>query len=109
MPHRQHSAELFRETMQKSDSENISRLSRLSGLSLSEEEKEILSEDLSRILPYMERVSELQMTDACPDPEETYVSSFREDEAYISDVSGKIRSCSQNMSDGMFTVPKTVE
>ena len=102
--------------MQKSDSENISRLSRLSGLSLSEEEKEILSEDLSRILPYMERISELKMSDEpelcpeeCAEPEGPNGFPFREDEAYISDVSGKIRSCSQNMTDGMFTVPKTVE
>ena len=37
----------------------LERIARLSGLTLSEEEKDILFSDLSRIVPYMERISEL--------------------------------------------------
>lgn len=42
----------------------LERVARLSGLSLSEEEKEILFSDLSHIIPYMERITGLDTKDA---------------------------------------------
>ena len=42
----------------------LERVARLSGLSLSEEEKEILFSDLSHIIPYMERITGLDTEDA---------------------------------------------
>ena len=45
--------------MDRSREEEMERIARLSGLQLSEEEKEILFSDLGRIVPYMERICAL--------------------------------------------------
>ena len=50
--------------MDRSSEKELERIARLSGLTLSEEEKDILFSDLSRIVPYMERISELDTSGA---------------------------------------------
>ncbi|MBO4926672.1 MAG: aspartyl/glutamyl-tRNA amidotransferase subunit C [Clostridiales bacterium] len=110
--------------------DELNRIERLSGLSLSEGEREILYTDLARIVPYMERISELDIEDA-PDQEtasgedltdqleeagEKSVRSegaveivLREDIAGDSGLSEAILSQAPKSADGMFTVPRTVE
>ncbi len=52
------------ERMDHSTEKALERVARLSGLSLSEEEKEILFSDLSHIIPYMERITGLDTEEA---------------------------------------------
>ena len=99
--------------------DELNRIARLSGLSLSEKEKEILYRDLMRIVPYMERISEL---DTNPDsfakapvgvksagPDEVCEDVLREDVAVESGISEAILRQAPKSTDGMFTVPRTVE
>ena len=93
--------------MDRANQEEMERIARLSGLSLSEKEKEVLFSDLARIVPYMERITELDTEGAEePDPEEM---SLREDEALDSGLSGAILKQAPKSEDGTFTVPRTVE
>ena len=93
--------------MDRANQEEMERIARLSGLSLSEKEKEVLFSDLARIVPYMERITELDTEGAEePDPEEM---SLREDEALDSGLSEAILKQAPKSEDGTFTVPRTVE
>ena len=93
--------------MTKFSEEELNRIARLSGLSLSDEEKEILYSDLARIVPYMERITELKTEGVEePDPEEI---SLREDEALDSGLSEAILQKAPKSEDGTFTVPRAVE
>ena len=93
--------------MTKFSEEELNRIARLSGLSLSDEEKEILHRDLVRIVPYMERITELDTEGAEePAPEEM---SLREDESQDSGLSGAILDQAPKSKDGTFTVPRAVE
>ena len=99
--------------MERIRNEELERIARLAGLSLSEEEKVILFSDLSRIVPYMERIAELDLS--LGNEDETAANSIsektilREDLAEISGISEKILAQAPLTKDGMFTVPKTVE
>ena len=99
--------------MERIRNEELERIARLAGLSLSDEEKELLCSDLSRIVPYMERIAELDLSFDSEDdaagksnPEETFL---REDRSALSDISEKILAQAPLSKDGMFTVPRTVE
>ena len=96
--------------MEHSSEKELERIARLAGLSLSEEEKDILFADMSRIVPYMERISELDTAvDAEPEGTEEEPAVFREDEDRVSDLSAKILEQAPSVRNGMFTVPKTIE
>ena len=101
--------------MDYSAQKELERIARLSGLELSEEEKEILFSDLSRIVPYMERIAELDTTsesgDASQNTEldhEEERDFLREDEAVESGIASEILTHAPQVKDGMFTVPRTV-
>lgn len=117
----------------------LERVARLSGLSLSEEEKEILFSDLSHIIPYMERITGLdteepagiasraadieaadtapgadaaEAVDMTPDAEDAMAGGgmfLREDVEEESGLASAILSSAPEVSDKMFCVPKTVE
>lgn len=93
--------------MDRENQEEMERIARLAGLSLSEKEKEILFSDLARIVPYMERITELDTEGAeDQDPEEM---PLREDESQDSGLSEAILKQAPKSEDGMFSVPRTVE
>lgn len=93
--------------MDQQSIEEMERIARLSGLSLSEEEKELLFTDLARIVPYMERISELDTSEVDESPEGAI--GLRDDEEVISPIAAGITSLSPSAKDGMFTVPRAVE
>ena len=83
---------------------------RLSGLSLSEEERELLFSDLSRIVPYMERISKFGEDE----PENTFSKTtgnalLREDVEEECILSEAILQNAPARLDSTFTVPRTVE
>lgn len=86
----------------------LERIARLSGLSLSEEEKEILFSDLARIVPYMERIAELDTSSESADAQQDESRFLREDEAVESGIASEIVTHAPQVKDGMFTVPKIV-
>lgn len=100
--------------MDYSARKELERIARLSGLELSEEEKEILFSDLSRIVPYMERIAELDTTseseDASQHAEMDHAEGdfLREDEAVESGIASEILTHAPQVKDGMFTVPRIV-
>lgn len=109
------------ERMDHSTEKALERVARLSGLSLSEGEKEVLFSDLSHIIPYMEQITKLDTEDrtsgssARPaeagkteDPEGGEML-LREDEEEDSGLSSAILSSAPEVSGNMFCVPKAVE
>jgi len=111
--------------MENSSGKELERIARLAGLSLSDEEKDILFADLSRIVPYMERIAELntaepdeadilqtgaQEADEEKESEDVGMEmALRKDEECVSGISAKILEQAPLARDGMFTVPRTVE
>ena len=88
---------------------SLERVARLSGLTLSEEEKDILFSDLSRIVPYMERISELDTSGAEDAPEDTDNEAlFREDTEKAPVLASEIVDQAPQAKDGMFNVPRIV-
>ena len=84
---------------------------RLSGLSLSEEERELLFSDLSRIVPYIERITGFaeKAEPEDKDPESSGNALLREDEEEESILSEAILQNAPARLDSAFTVPRTVE
>lgn len=95
--------------MDHSTGKELERIARLAGLTLSEEEKDILFTDLSRIVPYMERVAELGPGERIGSEDSDMTMTLREDEECVSGISEKIVEQAPLARDGMFTVPRTVE
>jgi|GEM_PF-2252332 aspartyl/glutamyl-tRNA(Asn/Gln) amidotransferase, C subunit len=93
--------------MDQQSTAEMERIARLSGLSLSEEEKELLFSDLARIVPYMERISELDTAEVDEASEDEI--GLRDDEEDISPIASDITGLSPSAKDGMFTVPRAVE
>ena len=94
----------------KIDHKLIAYLENLSYLTLSEDEKKLLSENLGEILKHMERLGELD-TDGvaeCSHPFDN-VNAFREDEAEASFERELILKNAPDSSDETFIAPKTVE
>ena len=92
--------------MGRSREEEMERIARLSGLHLSDEEKEILFSDLGRIVPYMERICALDTSSAKKPPLKE--AELRPDEAEGSTLAAEILKQAPQADDGMFTVPKIV-
>ncbi len=88
----------------------LERIARLSGLTLSEEEKDILFSDLSRIVPYMERISELDtsVADAVSDDISDNEALFRDDEEKAPSLASEIVKQAPQAKDGMFHVPRII-
>ena len=98
----------------------LERIARLSGLTLSEEEKDILFSDLSRIVPYMERISELDTSGAGKSSgsfasdesgsigDSDYEDLFRDDEEKAPSLASEILKQAPKAKDGMFHVPRIV-
>ena len=95
--------------MSRSREEEMARIARLAGLSLSKEEEEILFSDLARIVPYMERIAELDTSRAAEYETSVDEDVLREDEASESDLPSKILEQAPLAQDGMFTVPRAIE
>ncbi|MBO4650889.1 MAG: Asp-tRNA(Asn)/Glu-tRNA(Gln) amidotransferase subunit GatC [Clostridiales bacterium] len=95
--------------MDRSSEKELERIARLSGLTLSAEEKDILFADLSRIVPYMERISELDTSGAEDAPEDTdNEAHFREDTEKAPSLASEILDQAPQAKDGMFNVPRIV-
>lgn len=96
--------------MDRSSEKELERIARLSGLTLSEEEKDILFSDLSRIVPYMERISELDtsVADAVSDDISDNEALFRDDEEKAPSLASEIVKQAPQAKDGMFHVPRIV-
>ena len=92
--------------MGRSREEEMERIARLSGLHLSDEEKEILFSDLGRIVPYRERICALDTSSAKTPPLKE--AELRPDEAEESTLAAEILKQAPQADDGMFTVPKIV-
>lgn len=111
--------------MDQSTEKALERVARLSGLTLSEGEKEVLFSDLSHIIPYMERITEMDTdgaaagisspeAEAAGYPEESGFPKngemlLREDEEADSGLSSSILSSAPETDGDMFCVPKAVE
>ena len=93
--------------MDRNPETEMEKIARLSGLSLSEEEKKILFSDMSRIVPYMERISKLD-TSSVDFFDESEPAALREDEEEESPIASTIVSSAPESSDGMFSVPRIV-
>ncbi len=100
--------------MDRSSEKELERIARLSGLTLSEEEKDILFSDLGRIVPYMERISELDTScagdtgfDADGD-DPCNAELFRDDEEKAPSLASVIIEQAPEAKDGMFHVPRIV-
>ena len=96
--------------MEHFEEKELDRILRLSGLSLSKEERELLFSDLSRIVPYMERISKFGEEE----PENSFSETtgnalFREDEEEESILSEEILQSAPARLESTFTVPRTVE
>ncbi|MBR5039849.1 MAG: Asp-tRNA(Asn)/Glu-tRNA(Gln) amidotransferase subunit GatC [Clostridiales bacterium] len=96
--------------MDRSSEKELERIARLSGLTLSAEEKDILFSDLARIVPYMERVSELDTSgaDAVSDEISDNEALFREDTEKAPSLASEILEQAPQAKDGMFNVPRIV-
>lgn len=88
----------------------IAYLEDLSCLTLTDEERQRLSGDLSKILSYMERLGELD-TEHIPERSHPFdsVNAFRDDVAQVSFDSELILKNAPNRNDAMIIAPKTVE
>ena len=88
---------------------SLERVARLSGLTLSEEEKDLLFSDLSRIVPYMESISELDTSGAdSADDLSDNEALFREDAEKAPSLASEILKQAPQAKDGMFNVPRIV-
>lgn len=106
--------------MDRSSEKELERIARLSGLTLSKEEKDILFSDLGRIVPYMERISELDTSGAgkfsgsiASDEsgsigDSDYEDLFRDDEEKAPSLASEIVKQAPQAKDGMFHVPRIV-
>lgn len=97
--------------MEHFEEKELERIMRLSGLSLSEEERELLFSDLSRIVPYIERITEFaeKAEPEDKDPESSGNALLREDVEEECILSEAILQNAPARLDSTFTVPRTVE
>jgi aspartyl-tRNA(Asn)/glutamyl-tRNA(Gln) amidotransferase subunit C len=92
------------------DEKLIDYLEELSCLSLQDDEKRRLSQDLNKILSYMEKLGELN-TDEVPERSHPFdnVNVFREDKVNASFDRELILKNAPDRNSEMFIVPKTVD
>lgn len=107
--------------MAQMNEDKLTRIARLSGLSLSDEEKTVLAADMARIVPYMERITALDtsLADECEeeDPAKAPASqvtvsdgvSLRTDAAVDAGLTERILSAAPAREGDAFSVPQAVE
>ena len=93
---------------EKITDETIEYVSILAKLELSDEEREQAKTDMSRMLEYIDKLSELNTEDVEPMSHVFPVENvFREDTITNSDIREQLLSNAPEQKDGMFMVPKT--
>ena len=90
--------------------EDVRRVADLARLQLSDEEKALLTEELNRILSYMEKLDELDTRDVEPTSHVVPLSNpFRRDEAEAFPDRDAILALGPDVRDGYFRVPRIIE
>lgn len=93
-------------TFKKSDLEKIAKLARLS---LSDDEKTRLEEDLARIVSFVAQLNEVDVTDVKPMSHAKDMSlPLREDKAFET-LGRECLKTSAGFEDGLIRVPKIIE
>ncbi len=95
--------------MLPSDETKLERLERLSGLSLSIKERELLASDMKRIIDYMECITKLDIEKTPDVVNPSTETPLREDLAVCPAIASDILFGAPENEDGMFIVPRTVE
>lgn len=98
--------------MEQMNEDKLARIARLSGLSLSEKEKEILASDMARIVPYMERITKLDTSAVSESAETEQVPEempLREDVAVDAGLAEAILAEAPVHGPDAFVVPQAVE
>ena len=90
--------------------DDVRKVADLARLQLSDEEKTLLTEELNRILSYMEKLDELDTRNVEPTSHVVPVSTpFRRDEAEAFPGRDEILALGPDVKDGYFRVPKIIE
>ena len=88
------------------DREQVLHVARLARLELSEEETERMSEELSKVLVHIEKLSALDLTQVQPTAHVVAVDvALRADEPHASLPRDIALSCAPDVADGGFRVP----
>jgi len=89
---------------------NIDNLSELSRIRLKEKEKKSLSQDLSKILRYVEELSALDVSKIEPTTHVAKIENvFRKDEVKRSNVRAKVLKHAPHTEGNFFKVPKVID
>ena len=90
--------------------EQVEHIARLARLQFSDAEKEMLSEELSQILQYMEKLNELDTEGVEPLSHPTeWVNIMRPDEVQPSLTREEALKNAPSKQDGFFKVPKVIK
>ncbi|MDI6751940.1 MAG: Asp-tRNA(Asn)/Glu-tRNA(Gln) amidotransferase subunit GatC [bacterium] len=90
--------------------EDVQKVARLANLCLSEKEEERFSNQLTAILDYVSKLSELNVDKVCPlFSIEKERMEMREDKVEKGLELSEVTSFSENIRDGLFVVPKIIE
>jgi aspartyl-tRNA(Asn)/glutamyl-tRNA(Gln) amidotransferase subunit C len=94
----------------KIDDQLIQRIAGLARLSLPDEEKETMASDLSKILAYIEKLNELEISDVGPTSHVLELSNvFREDSSRPSISVDEALSNAPDRADNFYRVPKIID
>lgn len=94
--------------MDKISNETIEYIGILSKLDIADNEKERLALDLEEMLRFFDKMNELNTDEVEPLNYPVYNTNvFREDEILNGDIREDILKNAPNVTDGMFSVPKT--
>lgn len=89
---------------------DIEKVSRLARLELSEQEKEVLGNQLEQVLSYMEQLNRLDTTGIEPTSHAIAVyNAFREDETRPSLPKEEVLGIAPDQEEGHFKVPRIIE
>jgi len=89
---------------------DIEKVAKLARLELSEEEKNILGNQLEQILTYMEQLNRIDTTGVEPTSHAIPIqNAFREDEATASFSREEVLGIAPEEEDGHFKVPRIIE
>ena len=87
--------------------EEVTKISRLSSLSLTEKETEKFAEQFSTILGYFQLLKEVEISDVNWDADPNHLNNVREDKVLKSPVSPE--NFSPYVEKGFFKVPKIID
>lgn len=89
--------------------DQVLKIADLARLTLNDDETERYAKELSQILSYVESLNQIDVTDIKPTAHAVEVQNvFRADEAFASDVVGKILERAPKAEEGFFLVPKVL-